>query len=143
MPTPSDFVAKGKILRVESNIVVFNPAGTTYELHLVNQGAQTPAASANSISCYIRAAGRKVWTVPSGGNFVVPIFGPPKIVQGRVRYLDERLMIVHAATPVHVTLPADEDAYDLINGPVTLATLVNATLQPGATFELASVAAAR
>jgi hypothetical protein len=143
MPTPADFVAKGKILRVENNLVVFNPAGTAYELHLVNQGPETPAPTPNSISCYIRAAGRKVWTVPSGGNFVVPIFGPPKIVQGRVRYLDESLMIVHAAVPIHVTLPADDDAYDLINGPVTLATLVNATLNPGATFELATVAAAR
>jgi hypothetical protein len=144
MASPSDFVARGKILRiVEGNVVVFNPTGTSYELHLVNQGPEAVAPTANSVGCYIRASGRKIWTVPSGGNFVVPIFGPPRIVQGRVRYLDENVMIVHAATPIHVSLPTDHDAYDLINGPVTLGALVNATLMPGATFELAGVAAAR
>jgi hypothetical protein len=143
MPSPLDFVARGKILRVENNLVVFNPTGTTYELHLVNQGPETPAPTPNSIACHIRATGRKIWTVPSGGNFVVPIFGPPKIVQGRVRYLDESQMVVHAAVPVIVTLPREDAAFDLINGPLTLATLVNATLLPGATFELANVAAAR
>ena len=137
MPTPLDFIARGKILRVENNIVVFNPSGTTYELHLVNQGAQVPSPTANSIACHIRAAGRKIWTVPSGGNFVVPIFGPPRIVQGRVRYLDESRMVVHAAVPVIVSLPSEESAYDMINGQLTLSTLVNATLLPGATFELA------
>jgi hypothetical protein len=143
MPSPTDFVARGKILRVEGNVVVFNPMGTAYELHLVNQGPEVVAPTPNSICCYIRATGRKIWTVPSGGNFVVPIFGPPKILQGRVRYLDENLMIVHAATPIHVSLPVDDGAYDLINGPVALGALVNATLLPGATFELANVAAAR
>ena len=140
MPTPLDFVARGKILRVENNIVVFNPSGTTYELHLENQGGQLLSPSANSIACHIRAAGRKIWTVPSGGNFVVPIFGPPRIVQGRVRYLDESQMVVHAAVPVIVSLPGDDSAYDMINGPLTLSTLVNATLLPGATFELAAAA---
>ena len=140
MPTPIDFVARGKILRIESNIVVFNPSGTTYELHLVNQSGPVPSPSPNSIGCHIRATGRKIWTVPSGGNFVVPIFGPPKIVQGRVRYLDESQMVVHAAVPVIVSLPGEDSAYDLINGPLTLSTLVNATLLPGATFELAGVA---
>ena len=143
MPSALDFVARGKILRVDGNIVVFNPTGTTYELHLVNNGPEAPAPTANSVACHIRAAGRKIWTVPSGGNFVAPIFGPPRIVQGRVRYLDQTQMVVHAAAPVIVSLPADDSAYDMINGPLTLATLVNATLMPGATFELAAVGAAR
>jgi len=76
--------------------------------------------------------------MPSGGNFVTPIFGPPRVVQGRVRYLEEGgLSAVQAGVPIIVTLPAEEVAYDLVNGPITTAAIINATILPGATFELA------
>jgi len=136
MPSPNDFPARGKILRVEGDTVVFNPAGTTYELRLTNQGGELPASSNSTISCYLRATARKIWTMASGGNFVTPIFGPPKVVQGMVRYLEEGLAVVHAGVPVLLTLPKSGTEYDLINGPVIPGVMVNATLLAGATFEL-------
>ena len=136
MPSPNDFPARGKILRVEGDTVVFNPAGTTYELRLTNQGGELPTASNSTISCYLRATARKIWTMASGGNFVTPIFGPPKVVQGMVRYLEEGLAVVHAGVPVLLTLPKSGTEYDLINGPVIPGVMVNATLLAGATFEL-------
>jgi hypothetical protein len=137
MPTPLDFPARGKILRIENNLVVFNPAGTTYEMHLVNAtGGDLPAPSMQAISCHIRAKARKIWTMASGGNFVTPIFGTPRVLQGRVRYLEEGLAVVHAGAPVILTLPADPTAFDLVNGPVIPGGLINATLVPGTTFEM-------
>lgn len=142
MPTPLDFPARGKILRIENNLVVFNPAGTTYEMHLVNAAGDLPEPSPRAVSCHIRASARKVWTMASGGNFVTPIFGTPRVLQGRVRYLEEGLAVVHAGVPVILTLPADPTAFDLVNGPVIPAGLINATLIPGTTFELVRTSAA-
>jgi hypothetical protein len=140
MPSSAlDFPARGKVIRVEGNVVVFNPAATTYELRLVNRdGAELPRASASTISCHIRANARKVWTMPSGGNFVTPIFGPPRVIQGRVRYLEETLAVVQGGVPIIVTWPADPVAFDLATGPIIPGAIINATLLPGATFELAA-----
>jgi hypothetical protein len=142
MPTPFDFPARGKILRIENNLIVFSPAGTSYELHLVSADGQMPTPSAQTVSCHIRATARKLWTMASGGNFVTPIFGTPRIVQGRVRYLEEGLAVVQAGCPVVVTLPADATALDLLNGPIVPGSMVNAALVPGTTFELARAAVA-
>lgn len=131
----TDFAARGKVIRVEGRIILFAPVNSTYEISLACTGP-LPEVSDRTVSGLIRAQARKIWTVPSGGNFLTPIFGPPRIVQGRVRYLDDRQMVVHGGLPVVVQLPPDNRAYDLINGPLELASLVNATLLPDATFEL-------
>jgi len=86
----------------------------------------------------VRVTARKVWTVPSGGNFVSPIFGPPRTIQGRVRSLDERSLVVHAGVPILVELPADEAGYDLVNGPLAVGVMVNVVALPGARFEPAA-----
>jgi hypothetical protein len=143
MPSPLDFPARGKVLRVEGNIIVFNPSATTYELHLLNHGGEMPAASPHTISCYIRGNARKIWTMPSGGNFVTPIFGTPRVIQGRVRYLDESQAVVQAGVPFIVSLPAEDEAYDLVNGPIIPTAIINVTIFPGATFELAREAVAQ
>jgi hypothetical protein len=137
MPTPLDFPARGKILRIENNLIVFNPAGTTYELHLVSANGELPTPSSQTISCHIRAKARKVWTMASGGNFVTPIYGTPRVIQGRVRYLEDGLAVVQAGAPIILTLPAESEAFDLVNGPVIPTGQLNATLVPGTTFELA------
>src|SRR5690348_3803569 len=87
--------ASGKVIRVESGKVVFTPAGTSYELHLEIPSYTGPVSVPTR--CLIRVKARKVYTVPSGGNFITPIFGPPRIVQGRVRSADQRSLVVHAA----------------------------------------------
>ncbi len=133
MASPTDFPAKGKVLRVVDGQVVFNPTGSNYELLL---DATSVAANPEVVSGFIRVKARKVWTVPSGGNFIGPIFGSPRLVQGRVRYLDDNQMVVQASTPVIVTLPKDETAYDLANGPLMVGALVNVPVVPESKFEL-------
>ncbi len=135
MANDMDFPAKGRITAVTDDSVVFIPDGATYELHLATAN-RYDGPIGQPVAARITVQARKLWTVPSGGNFLVPIFGPPRIVQGRVRRIDDRSMIVHAVIPLVVELPADDSAIDLTRGPVTVNSLVNVTCFPGAALEL-------
>jgi hypothetical protein len=142
MPSNTDFPARGKVIRVEDSFVVFVPSNTNYEMKLATASRYDGPAD-TLIEALITATGRKLWTVASGGNFVAPIFGPPRIVQGRIKFLDQSSMVVQAGVPVLVKLPALDSAFDLTSGALSVGTLVNATVLPGASFELLTAAALR
>jgi hypothetical protein len=141
MPTIKDFVARGKVIAVKDGTVVFTPAGSNYELHLICPGYGGPMNV--PIDGWIRMQGRKVLTVPSGGNFVTPILGPPRIVQGRVKFADDKSLVLQASCPIIIDLPPDNAAIDLNDGQIATGRMVNATVFPGATFELAAAEVAR
>ena len=88
------------------------------------------------LEAVLRVSARKVYTVPSGGNFISPIFGPPRIVQGRVKYADESRAIVHAGATFVVDLPPADSAIDLDNGRIAVGSMINVIALPGATIEL-------
>ena len=140
MPSPLDFPTKGKVKDTRAGEVVFLPAGTNYELYLKTGSYNGPTNL--PVLALIRATARKVYTVPSGGNFITPIQGPPRIVQGRVLWADDQTLVVRAGANVIVELPAADSAIDLDEGPIALNKMVNVTLFPGATFELATEPAA-
>lgn len=125
--------ARGKLTAVTDGVVHFAPSGTNYQLHLV--APKRAGAVGTLVEGFIRAQARKIWTVPSGGNFIAPIFGPPRTIQGRVWSISEREIVVHAGAPILVELPADEAAYDLVNGPIAVGVMVNIMAMPGARFE--------
>ena len=82
MPSDStgDFPARGKVIRVvDDNAVIFAPSNTTYELKLVT-ASKYDGPVGSLIDAIIRGNARKCWTVASGGNFITPIHGPPRIV---------------------------------------------------------------
>jgi len=133
--TPIDCPTHGKIIEVLDDAVVFAPSGTSYELRLKSDGRYTGALN-TPVEVIIRATARKVWTVPSGGNFISPIKGPPKIMQGRVAYADEKQLIVRAGAIFLIDLPSAEHAVDLPNGPIAVGHMVNVTAFPGATIEI-------
>ena len=135
MATIEDFAARGKIVEVHETHVVFHPTGTNYQLHLESSGS-TFQVSDRPIEAIIRVKARKVWTVPSGGNFIAPIFGPPRIIQGRVKWLDEQMLVVQAGAMIVAELPLEDQAIDLANGVIGVGTLVNVTAMPGATIEM-------
>ncbi len=143
MAKASDFPAIGVVLEKKADdlSVVFRPRETTYEIELLAKNYDGPIGQ--RVEGHIRLSARKVYTVPSGGNFISPIFGTPRIVQGRVKSLDEKEMVVQAGTPVIVELPKEESAYDLVRGDLTVGSLVNVVALPGARFELAAVGALR
>lgn len=127
-----DFPAVGRVLSRDDTFVVFNPLNTNYELKL--QVANYAGPVGQRVEGFISVPARKIYTVPSGGNFIAPIFGPPRIIQGRVKYLDEREMVIHASTSIIVQLPAGQDAFDLANGDLMVGSLANVVAQPGAKF---------
>jgi hypothetical protein len=129
-----ELAATGKVTAVMDGQVVFNPANTSYELYLKSPSYAGPLRK--PVRGTVRTTARKVWTVPSGGNFIAPIFGPPRIIQGRVRAITARQIVVQAGTLVVVDLPDDDLVYDLACGPITIGTLVNVTALPGASFDL-------
>ena len=123
----------GKVTASENGIVVFNPTGTRYEFRLAGSfGGQINAP----VKCKFRVKARKVYTVPSGGSFVSPIYGPPRIVQGQVRTAESRSLVVQAAgCAFHVELPTDDSGIDLDDGPIFAGRLVNVVCEPGARVE--------
>ena len=130
----TDFPARGNLVRAEPGAVVFNPVSTNYELRLASPpGYAGPVAG--RVDGLVRATARKLWTVAGGGNFVAPIFGPPRVVQGRVRHLDQAAMVVSCGLMVVVTLPSSDAAFDLAGGGLAVGSLVNVALMPGASFE--------
>jgi hypothetical protein len=144
MPSVTDFIARGKVTAVrDNNVVVFQPSNTNYELHLAVSGGAYDGPVGGLVEGRIRVPARKVLTVPSGGNFVEPIFGQPRTVQGRVRHVEERAIVVQAGTPIVVDLPQADNALDLTNGPIANGTMVNVMALPGATFELVGAAVAK
>ena len=138
----TEFPAHGKVLRTIEGGVAFNPAGTNYELHLKTVGSFNGPTNV-LIDGLIRVKARKLWTVPSGGNFIAPIFGSPRTIQGRVRQVTEKNLVVQAGTSIIVELPEADDAMDLTNGAIGAGSLINIVALPGATFELLSAAVAR
>jgi hypothetical protein len=134
MDNPLDFPTKGRVIDAAGGNLVFAPRNTTYEFHL--KGDYSGPLNA-PIDAVIRAKARKVYTVPSGGNFTAPIQGSPRIIQGWVLYADDTQLIVHAGGNFIVELPADDAAISLDEGPIAVNRIVNVNLLPGATFELA------
>ncbi|HEX8912533.1 MAG TPA: hypothetical protein VF796_09250 [Humisphaera sp.] len=128
-------LARGKVTAVRDGKVVFAPSNTNYELELVCPSYAGPVNK--PVSGTIRVKARKVWTVPTGGAFITPLFGPPKIIQGRVRHLTKSTLVVHAGTTITVDLPDEEIVYDLADGPIAEGRMVNVTAFAGGTFELA------
>lgn len=135
MPSLADFTARGKVTAVTDGGVVFAPKDSNYELQFVTAGRYDGPVNI-PVSARLRATVRKLLTVPSGGAFVAPIFGPPKTIQGRVHHAEEGAIIVHAGVTFVLELPAADHALDLNSGPIRAGMMVNAIVLPGATFEL-------
>ena len=133
MMANTKFLAGGKVIDAKNDLVVFVPTGMRYELLLSVASYSGPLNT--PVRCAIHVKARKVYTVPSGGNYIVPIFGPPRIVQGLVRSADARSLVVQAGCPIHVELPSAEHAIDLDDGPIYPGRMVNVVCEPGARAE--------
>ena len=133
---PDDFQAMGTILRLDDGVAVFAPAGTRYELRLQTTAATLPVGK--PIKAGIRVAARKVLTVCGGGNFITPIQGPPRILQGWIVQLEERTMVLNCGVPIVVALPLDQGAYDLTHGALAVGQRANVAAQAGATLVMGS-----
>ena len=128
---------RGRVTAVHGATVVFQPTNSTYQLHLAAVGGRYDGPIDVPVDAVLRATARKVYTVPSGGLFVTPIVGPPRIVQGRVTDVAKTELAVQAVVTVNVTLSDAAGAIELANGAIADGSMVNVVLLPGMTFEQA------
>ena len=134
--TSTLITARGKVTGIVGDLVKFAPSNTNYDLHLVCPNYSGPINTL--IEGIIRVKARKAYTVPSGGNFITPLYGPPRIIQGRVRAVDGNNIVLHAGVEIHVELPAESSAVEMANGTISVGgAMVNVVALPGATFQLA------
>lgn len=126
--------AQGVVRPADNGKLTLNPLGTRYEIQF---DCPAPANSGPSLKGVIRVKARKLWTIPSGGGFVSPLVGSPRVIQGRVKSIEGNRLVVQAGFPICVELPEDQTGFDLKNGSLQPGVMVNVTAFPGAQFEAA------
>lgn len=127
--------AKGTLISATAGKIIWRPLDTSYEHHLESSG-DLSAQVGRHVKGRIRVRGRKIYSVSSGGNFVQPILGTPRIIQGRVLALEGNVLIVKAGAVFAVELPTGKDTIDLASGAIELNAMVNVVAWPGAAFEV-------
>lgn len=123
---------RATVKSADNGTVVINPTNTNYELALQCADNLKPG---DDVSGFVRLQGRKIWTMAAGGAFIQPLFGPPRVVQGRVKTVEGNSITVQAGALVRIDLPREANGLDLKNGPIVPGAMVNATIMPGARFE--------
>lgn len=78
-------------------------ANTSYVLYLLPTGP-VKAQPGDKVFGTISARARRVDKVPSGGQFVEPVIGRPRRVQGRVVAKEADKIVVDAGVPIHCSL---------------------------------------
>ena len=126
-------IAEFRLLRWEKDKVVLGIPGTNYELSL------DPGEGMNAESCELgrRIRGRvhakalKVHRPAAGGNFIEPVHGHPRIVQGTVlaNAPSSRQLLIDLVVPVWVELMDSQSTADFTTGD-----LVNFYMESGIIF---------
>lgn len=112
-----------------AKIVVSIP-GTEYTLTLVPAGTTT-VAPGKRLAGTITGRAQKFHRAQAGGEFIEPVEGHPRIVQGRVRESDpaRNRVLLQAVVPMWVTLCAEQSAKEFSAGD-----FVNFYMESGVTF---------
>lgn len=137
MPSASTATAnlvRATLVESRNGLVVLAVPGTDYRLHLVPTRPIPAALVGKRVEGRIDAAARKINVTEKGGNFIDPVYGRPRNIQGRVveRGLDNQTLVVHAAVPLFVRVRHPQSPADFAAGQI-----VNFAVEPGATFTLA------
>lgn len=104
-------LARGTLLEVVAETATkpghirFGVPNTNYELHLRPEGTVTAKPGGRLIGT-IRAQSRRIDVVDTGGEYLEPVYGRPRRVQGTVRAVADGAIVVDAGVPIHCT-PTD------------------------------------
>ena len=109
---------------------VLSVPGTEYVLDLVSGGA-TSVAVGKRVSGVVSGRAQKLHRAHAGGEFIEPVEGHPRIVQGRVRETDPtgNRLLLQAVIPMWVALAADQSARSFMPGDI-----VNFYMESGVVF---------
>jgi hypothetical protein len=122
-------IARGNLISADAAQVVLSFPNTNYQLHLV------PATPINlergkRILGTIALQAKRIDTVGTGGEFIEPVYGRPRRVQGTVIRVQNSSIVIDAGVPIHATLTDPRQAVDQFQP----GQLVSFDALPGATF---------
>ncbi|HTV47927.1 MAG TPA: hypothetical protein VMG59_05740 [Phycisphaerae bacterium] len=102
---------------VKPGFITLNAPGTNYRNTFKWAGTQMPEVG-KKIFGTIYAVARKIEEVSDGGNYVEPLFGLPRRMQGLVLSQDtlKNELLVLVGYQVRVTVPATQNAGDFAVG---------------------------
>ncbi len=132
--TAHNGLTRGTVCSAAEGKLVLAVDNTNYELYL---DCQAPLTAGQRVRGKVVVRARKVWTVSAGGSFITPLAGKPLVVQGIVKAVQGKMLIVQAGTPMCVELPEERSAFDMKNGEPASGVMVNVTTSGAARFELA------
>ncbi|HYE61058.1 MAG TPA: hypothetical protein VD997_03600 [Phycisphaerales bacterium] len=108
-PSPTSKIdpalARGELLGSTSSHIVFGVPNTSYQLHLVPTSPISTPVGKRLVGT-IRVQARRIDVVGTGGQFVEPVFGRPRRVQGTVVRVEGGAVVVDAGVPIHA-VPTD------------------------------------
>lgn len=123
-----------RVAEVGPELVVLEVPGTEYRLHLATDSSLSGGVG-RRVTGEIHAKALRMHRSDTGGRFIEPIYGQPRIVQGEVVAIDapQRRILMDMAVPVWVTvLPAQDLAA------VSIGDLWNCYVESGTRFEPAT-----
>ncbi len=130
LTTSEMHLVRGTLLESLPDRIVLAVPGTDYRLHLV-VARPIDAAVGSHICGRIEVSARRIDVTRVGGQFIDPVYGRPRIIQGRVVATGQEhpTMIVRAVVPLHVKVRPPQRPGDFEVG-----TMVNFSVDPGAVF---------
>lgn len=119
-------VARTDATATKPAMVTLAIPNTSYELHLVAVGTPIAKPTKRSIG-RISARARRIDVVTTGGQYIEPVMGRPRRVQGTVIAMEGSAIVVDAGVPIHCTpndprqksgdfLPGDLVSFDVLDG---------------------------
>lgn len=126
-------LVRGVLESLDDELLVLAVPGTDYKLHLIPgvRAAEIRTPIGKRIKGVIHARALRMHKASAGGQFIEPIYGHPRIVQGEVLAVDPaaRRVLVDVAIPMWVETAAGQNIAAINPGD-----LVNFYVQSGATF---------
>lgn len=129
---PDMAIARLRVLEVGEQRLVTGIPGSNYELHLIPYASVTTPVGQRTKGM-IRLSVWKVDFVSAGGEYIEPVMGRPRRVQGKALGVgpgDNSIIIEVVGTPFVAELPERWQATEITPG-----TRIGVEVYPGATFE--------
>ncbi len=94
-------IARGILAAAAPDRIVLSVPNTDYQLHLIVEHPPTTPIG-KRIAGVIRAQGRRIDVVQTGGSYIEPVYGRPRRIQGPIVAIDPatQAVTVDAAVPI-------------------------------------------
>ena len=123
-------IAEFKLVHLDAGVGTFAVPGTGYRLELqVPEGCDAPIG--RRIRGRVRGQALRMHRTGAGGNFIEPLDGRPRIVQGTVLAIDPTAneVLLDLVVPIRLEMFEGQSAGEFATGE-----MVNFYMHPGATF---------